>query len=86
MSLTRLHMPQMSSSLIAAVSSYSPSLIVTIASVITGLAPRGPPTYREKTAEKAESSAGIYGKFLVRYQNKYIPPQGSIIWYSKLAK
>lgn len=58
----------------------------TIACVMTGLATPEGSLYNEETAEKPKSSARIYDHLLVRYWNKYIIPQRSVIWYSKLAK
>jgi dipeptidyl aminopeptidase/acylaminoacyl peptidase len=58
----------------------------TIACVMTGLATPEGSLYNEETAEKPKSSARIYDKTYVRYWNKYIIPQRSVIWYSKLAK
>jgi dipeptidyl aminopeptidase/acylaminoacyl peptidase len=58
----------------------------TIACAMTGLATPEGSLYNEETAEKPKSSARIYDKLAVRYWNKYIIPQRSVIWYSKLAK
>jgi dipeptidyl aminopeptidase/acylaminoacyl peptidase len=58
----------------------------TIACVMTGLATPEGFLYNEETAEKPKSSARIYDKLYVRWWNKYIIPQRSVIWYSKLAK
>jgi len=58
----------------------------TIACIMTGLATPEGSLYNEETAEKPKSSARIYDKLHVRYWNKYIIPQRSVIWYSKLAK
>jgi len=58
----------------------------TIACVMTGLATPEGSLYNEETVEKPKSSARIYDKLYVRHWNKYIIPQRSVIWYSKLVK
>lgn len=58
----------------------------TIACVMSGKATADGKLYNEETAEKPPSSARIYDKLYVRFWDKYVTPQKTVLWYSKLSK
>jgi hypothetical protein len=54
--------------------------------VMSGQATSGGSLWNEETDNKSPSTARIYDRNLVRFWDKYLPPQKSVLWYSKLVK
>jgi dipeptidyl aminopeptidase/acylaminoacyl peptidase len=58
----------------------------TIACVMSGKATTEGKLYNEETAEKSPSTARIYDELRVRFWDRYLTPEKTVLWYSKLVK